>query len=129
MNEVLAARELNLTERLRRSKGRSSRSRMANARVTEDELKELETAAEAESKALSEWAREVLLREARRAKSDALFTEVVATRMLLNYVLEPLACGQVVTREHFVSVLTRVRAEKHKQAEELMRQYAGEAKE
>ena len=70
------------------------------------------------------------MREARRTKSDALFTEVVATRMLLNYVLQPLACGQAITPEHFASVAAHVRAEKHKQAGELMREYAaGEAQE
>ncbi len=121
---------LRLDERLHRSRGRGSRNGTANARVTKKEQEELENFAVAQGKTLSEWAREVLLREARRTKSDALFTEVVATRMLLNYVLQPLACGQAITPEHFASVAAHVRAEKHKQAGELMREYAaGEAKE
>jgi hypothetical protein len=98
--------------RLSRSKGRSGRDRVVSSRATAEEHQELEAAAKAEGKALSEWSREVLLREARTPRVDALFTEIVATRMLLNLVLKPLACGQVVTAEQFSGVLTHVRSTK-----------------
>ncbi len=55
---------------------------------------------------------------------DALFTEIVATRMLLNLVLKPLACGQVMTAEEFSGVLANVRTTKHKAATDVMEQYA-----
>jgi hypothetical protein len=115
---------LDFDQRLRRSKGRASRDCMANARVTEDEQKELAAVAKSEGKALSEWAREVLLREARSSRTDALFTEVIATRMLLNLVLKSIACGEVMTAEVFSSVLANVRTTKHQAATDVMEQYA-----
>ena len=111
-------------ERLDRPKGRPVRGKLASLRVTADELKELDTAAALCGKLYGEWAREVLLREARTPRSDALFTEIVATRMLLNLVLKPLACGQVMTAEEFSGVLASVRTTKHKAATDVMEQYA-----
>ena len=111
-------------EHLDRPKGRPVRSKLASARVTADELKELDTAAAQDGKLFGEWAREVLLREARTPRADALFTEIVATRMLLNLVLKPLACGKVMTAEEFSGVLTSVRTTKHKAATDVMEQYA-----
>jgi hypothetical protein len=124
MNSTKPTNPLDLEERLTRSKGRSSRNRMANARVTEAEQEELAAVAKSEGKALSEWAREVLLREARSPRADALFTEIVAIRMLLNLVLKPLSCGEVLTPESFSAVLTNVRTTKHKAATDVMEQYA-----
>jgi hypothetical protein len=69
----------------------------------------------------------VLLREARNSRSDALFTEIVATRMLLNLVLKPLACGHVMTAEDFSNVLANVRTTKRKAAGDVMEQYASAA--
>ena len=123
MEGAVQTNNLGIADRLTRSKGRSSRNRMANARVTQDEQQELEQAAKAEGKALSEWAREVLLREARRTKDDALFTEVVAMRVLLNNVLRPLALGHRMTSESFNEVLAKVRTEKRIAAREVMQQY------
>jgi hypothetical protein len=97
---------------------------MANARVTRAEQQELAAAAKSEGKALSEWAREVLLREARSARADALFTEIVAIRMLLNLVLKPLSCGELMTPESFSAVLTNVRTTKRKAATDVMEHYA-----
>jgi hypothetical protein len=72
----------------------------------------------------------VLLREARRRDDDALFTEVVATRMLLNNILMPLANGQKITPEGFAMIMAKVRTEKRKAAREVMQQYtAAEQKE
>ncbi len=44
--------------------------------------------------------------------------------MLLNLVLKPLACGQVMTAEDFSGVLASVRTTKHKAATDVMEQYA-----
>ena len=108
--------------RLARSTGRSGRDRMANARVTAKEQRELHEAARAQGKSLSEWAREVLLREARRSE-DPLFTELIATRMLLLNLLKPLAMGQVVTPEDFSRISATVRSDKRKVAQEIQQQY------
>ena len=96
---------------------------MANSRVTQDEQKELERAARAEGKALSEWAREVLLREARSTKHDAMFTELISMRMLLNNVLKVVATGQKITAENYQEIQAGVRAEKKRVALEIMQQY------
>jgi hypothetical protein len=114
----------NFEARLSRSKGRHARDQVAQARVTKDECAELVTAAKREGRALSEWAREVLLREARRSQRDPVFTEIVATRMLLNLVLKHIACGELMSAEMFTEVLTKVRTTKHKQALDMMEQYA-----
>ena len=108
--------------RLARSTGRSGRDRMANARVTAREQRELHEAARAQGKSLSEWARDVLLREARRSE-DPLFTELIATRMLLLNLLKPLAMGQVITSEDFSRISATVRSDKRKVAQEIQQQY------
>lgn len=116
--------EITMEQRLGRGKIRESRSRSLGTKLTLKEERELVRAAEAEGKSASEWARGVLLREARNSRTDALFTEIVATRMLLNLVLKPLACGQVMSAADFSGVLTNVRTTKHKAAADVMEQYA-----
>jgi hypothetical protein len=96
---------------------------VAQARVTLPEQKELEDAARREGKALSEWARDVLLREVRRSPDDALFTELVATRMLLVNLIKPLILGEKVSPTWITEAMGMVRREKHKAAEEVMQQY------
>ena len=114
---------VDLGSRLHRSRGRAGRTFVASAKVTRDELNELERAATSSGKALSEWSREVLLREARFQQPDPLFTEVVAIRVLLNHVLGPVACGIPITNEQFENVLTSVRVTKRQAAQEVMQQY------
>ena len=116
--------EITMEQRLGRGRIRESRSRSLGTKLTLREERELVQAAEAVGKSASEWAREVLLREARNARTDALFTEIVAIRMLLNLVFKPLACGQVMSAEDFSGVLASVRTTKHKAATDVMEQYA-----
>lgn len=116
--------ELDLEERLDRPKGRPARDKMTGVRFTQAEMEEVDRAANSHGQLFGEWAREVLLREARKSRGDALFTEIVATRMLLNLVLKPLACGQIMTAEDFSGVLANVRTTKHKAAADVMEQYA-----
>ncbi|MFN2976277.1 hypothetical protein [Terriglobus aquaticus] len=71
---------------------------------------------------MGEWAREVLLRAARRSE-DPLFTELIATRMILLNLLKPLAMGQVVTPEDFTRISATVRSDKRKVAQEIRQQY------
>jgi uncharacterized protein (DUF1778 family) len=112
-----------LNVRLARSAGRTGRDRMANARVTAKEQRELHEAARAQGKSLSEWAREVLLREARRSTDHAVFTELVATRMLLVNLIKPLILGEKVSPTWITEAMGMVRREKHKAAQEVMQQY------
>ena len=120
----MAAGEVDFEDRLKQRIGRPSRVESVAIRFTEDELQTLETVAKEKGTTLREWSREVLLREARSSRTGALFTEIVATRMLLNLVLKPLACGQVMTTEEFSGVLANVRTTKHKAATDVMAQYA-----
>jgi hypothetical protein len=110
--------------RLRRSRGRTGRTCVASAKVTRAEQEELEAAATAEGKALSEWSREVLLRQARTSRTDPLFTEIVAMRMMLNTLLRPLSCGEIITPDDFTAHMTKIRTTKQKVASDILQQYA-----
>ncbi len=110
-----------------RSAGRTGRDRMANARVTEAERQELHAAARLKGMSLSEWGREVLLREARRSDEDPLFIELIATRMLLVNLLKPLAMGKIVTQEDYTRISAAVRSDKRKVANEIQQQYTAPA--
>lgn len=129
MQTVPSSAPLNIESRLSRSQGRTGRTFSANVRLTRAELTELESKAAAEQKAVGEWAREVLLREARRAHGDPLFTEIIATRTLLINLIRPLIFGKKVTEEWVTEAMAVVRREKHKAAEEVLQQYAGSAAE
>lgn len=115
-----------ITQRMGRGKIRDRRSRSLGTKLTIQEEQELARAAEADGKSASEWAREVLLREARRS-DDALFTELVATRMLLVNLIKPLILGEKVSPTWITEAMTMVRKEKHKAAQDVMQQYTQEA--
>lgn len=115
---------LDLETRLRRSQGRTARKFSATAKLTRPELQELERQATARAMTLSEWAREVLLREARSTGTDAVFTELVALRMMFNSLLRPLCCGQTLTPDDFSGQMESIRVTKHKVAKDVLAQYA-----
>jgi hypothetical protein len=106
-----------------RGRLRDSRSRSLGTKLTLAEEKEMTKAAAAAGKSASEWAREVLLREARRS-DDPLFIELIATRMVLLNLLKPLAMGQIVSPEDFIRISASVRSDKRKVAYEIQQQYA-----
>jgi hypothetical protein len=118
-----------IAQRMGRGKIRDSRSRSLGTKLTVQEEKELARAAVADGKSASEWARDVLLREACRSKDDALFTELVATRMLLVNLIKPLILGEKVSPTWITEAMTMVRKEKHKAAQDVMQQYTQDAKE
>ena len=117
-------KDLGIGDRIRRSQGRSGRVIPASTKVTHSEHKELEAAAKREGKALSEWFRDVLLREARTGRTDAaVFTELIALRLLMNNVLRPIALGGTFTPEAYNQVLAEVKASKHDAAKDVLTQY------
>ena len=118
---------IDFESRTSRSHGRAGRTYVASAKVTRKEQEELEHAAYKSGKSLSEWARDVLLREARRSQDDAVFTELVATRMLLVNLMKPLILGEKVSPTWITEAMGMVRREKHKAAQEVMQQYAQSA--
>ncbi len=121
---------ISLVKRLdRRLKSGAIRNKTVGARVSEAEESELVTAAHRLGLNVSEWSREVLLREARRSKDDALFTETIATRMLLVNLLRPLLLRESVNTESISEIMAGVRREKHDTAREVMKQYAPKGEE
>ncbi len=115
---------LAIDARITRSSSRARRDRMANARVTASEQKELEQAARAEGKALSEWGREVMLTRARQGTADtALLTELIALRMLMSMVLRSVALGEKLTPEAYAQILAEVRRGKHETTRDVLAQY------
>ena len=117
---------LDMQERLRQRIGRPPRVRSIAIRFTKDEARELEDVASSQGTTVREWAREFLLREARRDDADALFTELVATRMLMVNLFKPLITGKPVSPEWVTEVMAAVRKEKRKAAQEVRRQYSEE---
>jgi hypothetical protein len=109
---------------LRRLRGRLARSRSIGTKLTPEEEKRIVAAAEADGKAPSEWAREVLLRtaidEGREQIERHIFTELVGVQMLLMGTLEPLLCGERLTREEIAARFRQVQKSKAAQADELL---------
>lgn len=112
-----------IEERLTQRIGRPSRVKSVAIRFTEDEAALLNRTAKANGTTLREWSREMLLEAASKRSNDAMFTELIATRMLLVNLLKPLALGEKVTASWITEAMTMVRKEKHKAAQEVMQQY------
>jgi hypothetical protein len=119
-----SSQSIDFASRLHRSRGRSGRTCVASAKVTPDERQELEDAARREGKALGEWGREVLLAAARQPKDDAVFTELVATRLLIMNLLKPILLGKPAPENWINEATSAVRAAKHKAAADLRKEYA-----
>ena len=119
----MEATEPDLATRLNRSQGRDRRNRSFGTKLTRLEEGELYRAAKGAGQFAAEWAREVLLREARRTKEDVVLTELVATRMMLVNLIKPLTQGKQMTTEEFAKLTTLVRNEKRKATTELLQQY------
>jgi hypothetical protein len=108
----------------RRLRGRVARSRSIGTKLTPDEERQFLAAAEAEGKAPSEWARELLLRGAvasnRGDMEMHIFTELVGIQMLLMNTLEPLLRGDKLVEEQLAVLFRRVQTTKAAQAQELL---------
>ena len=116
---------IDMTRRIeaRQNEGHESKSESLATRFTKAEVGTLAKAAAASGKTVRAWSRDVLIREARRSQEDMLFTELIATRMILLNLLKPLAMGQQVTTEDFARISATVRTDKRKVAQEIQQQY------
>jgi len=113
-----------LKDRLeRRIKSGARRTQTVGTRVSVSEEGELIAAANRDGFNISEWSRDVLLQAARRNQDDAVFTELVATRMLLVNLIKPLILGEKVSPTWITEAMTMVRKEKHRAAQDVMQQY------
>ncbi len=94
----MSANTLEIESRLHQIKGRESRTRSIATRFTQAEEQALLKTAEARGQNLREWARDVLLREAKQSSGSvstgALMTEIVGLQLFLTDVLQPVACGE-----------------------------------
>jgi hypothetical protein len=92
--------------------------------LTPDEERQILAAAEAEGKAPSEWARDLLLRGVvvsdRGEMEMHIFTELVGIQMLLMNTLEPLLRGEKLGHEQLATLFRRVQTTKATQAQELL---------
>ena len=104
--------------------GRASRVRSIAVRFTLTEAEELERASKAAGTSLCEWGRDVLLQASRSRETDPVFTELVATRLLIVNLLKPMLLGKSVPENWIVEAMNGVRAAKHKAAADLRKEYA-----
>ncbi len=124
MHSAEATTDLGIADRVRRSGGRRGRVISTNAKVTRDEHDELEAAAKREGKALGEWAREVLLEKARSGPTGtAIFTELIALRLLMNGVLRSIVVGEKMSPQIYQQLVTEVRNTKRDAARDVLTQY------
>ena len=99
-------------------------SRSIGTKLTPDEERQILAAAEAEGKAPSEWARDLLLRGVvasdRGEMEMHIFTELVGIQMLLMNTLEPLLRGEKLAQEQLAVLFRQVQTTKATQAQELL---------
>lgn len=124
----MAADTLEIESHLRQTKGRESRTQSVATRFTQAEEQALLKTAEACGQNLREWARNVLLREAKLpdtpASTEALMTEIVGLQLFLTRVLQPVACGEPMTPSQYQELMRQVKATKRQAAREVIAQYA-----
>ena len=108
--------------RPRRSRGRSARASCVSSRVTEEELRCLEKAAADNGKAVSEWAREILIEAAKRTGPDVVLVELVATRMLLVNMLKMIGQTRALPEAEYTKIHAEVQKVKRRIAHELAEQ-------
>ena len=107
-----------------RLRGREARSRSIGTKLTPTEEKMIIAAAEAQGKAPSEWARELLLRGAfadnRSHMELHIFTELVGIEMLMMKALEPILRGEKLEPDQIAILFRQVQSTKAAKAQELL---------
>ena len=100
------------------------RTKSISTKVTDEEYSQLE--AQAGGRAMSEWAREALLKPTGPSASElALMGEVIALRTILINALYKMANGERVTVEGMQQLINRADAEKGQRAVEQLAAKAG----
>jgi hypothetical protein len=97
------------------------RTMTIGGKFTADEHQTFAKIAASQGQLLSEWAREILLREIAGEQRDFdLVCEIVGLQLLLMNVLAPLARGEKITAEQFQGIVKSVQSAKVKAAEEML---------
>jgi hypothetical protein len=129
----MAADTLKIENKLPQQKGRESRTRSVATRFTIAEEQTLLRTAEARGQNLREWARDVLLREARSpsnpVNSEVLMTEIVGLQLFLTHALQPVACGEQMSPHQYEELMRQVKVNKYHAAREVIAQHVAEKKE
>lgn len=103
---------------------RISRNRTVSTKLTALEFAEAERMAAARGQWLSEWVRDVIVREARVEAEERIaehaFTELVGVELLLMNALQPLASGQKISPDQFQKLVEEIQATKQTKARELL---------
>lgn len=113
-------------------RGRESRDQSLNTKLTKTEYAVVETASQADGRAIGEWARETILKAARSSGVlgvDPLMTEIVALQLFLTNALSPVARGERMDAEQYQELMRNVKTNKHRAAREVVAQYAAENEE
>jgi hypothetical protein len=101
-----------------------SRNRTVSTKLAELEFADAERAAAARGQWLSEWVRDVIVREVRIESEERIaehaFTELVGLQLLLMNVLQPLLQGQKISAEQFQNLVEQIQATKQNKAQELL---------
>jgi hypothetical protein len=94
-------------------------------------LELISAASETAGRALGEWVREAVLKEARSSSSaaDLLMTEIVGLQLFLTNVLSAIACGERMSSDQYQELMRQVKANKHRAAREVIAQHGPEKKE
>jgi len=102
------------------------RTKTIATRITPEELKEIEAAAEQAGKSLSEWARTTLLEAARGHRIDrgaeATLGEVLALRAVLLNLLYASNQGRSLTPDEMQTLIERADREKSERAERVLQE-------
>jgi hypothetical protein len=99
----------------------SFRIRSVGTKVTTSEFDSLKRRAKTYGQTLSEWTREVLLREVREEQSGFdLICEVVGLQLLLMNVLAPLSRGEKITADQFQTIVRSIQTTKVKAAQDML---------
>ena len=115
----------------RKLKGRTRRAVTLSTKITHQELKLISAASEAAGRALGEWVREVVLKEAHSSSLgvDQLMTEIVGLQLFLTNVLSPIACGEQMSPDQYQELMRQVKSNKHQAAREVIAQHIAYKKE
>jgi hypothetical protein len=107
-----------------RLRGRVARSRSIGTKLTPEEERRILAAAEADGKAPSEWARDLLLSGAaatvRGEMEIHIFTELVGLQLLLMATLDPLLKGETRTPDQIANLFRQIQTTKASRAQELL---------
>jgi len=101
-----------------------SRNRTVSTKLSEIEMADAERMATTRGQWLSEWVRDVIVRELRNEAEEKIaihaFTELVGLELLVMNTLQPLVSGQKMSTEQFRKLVEQIQATKHTKARELL---------